>query len=159
VHIPLYDYHLPCCALIPFYDSNLPCCALILLYDYHLPCCIYFSAHLPCVTGSVSSRRKRQCALTNALKRDQNTNSSGIRTVPLLILFLLTLLYPFPAFRLPLTLLCPYSCYARLENLPRLVEEKEKKKIALTTNRTWDIYITTRLGLGGVRESVGETNV
>ena len=33
--VPLFYFHLPCCALSP-------------LYDYHSPCCSYFSSYLPC---------------------------------------------------------------------------------------------------------------
>src|SRR5947207_14892173 len=29
--VPLFDFHLPCCAPIPLYDYHLHCCALIFL--------------------------------------------------------------------------------------------------------------------------------
>ena len=75
----------------------LPCGAIIPLFAYHLPCCAitYFIFTYPAVPFPGFSL-------------------AAYPAVHLLILFSLTLLYSFPAFRLPLTLLCPYLFYFHL---------------------------------------------
>src|SRR5436190_13916482 len=67
------------------------------LVAYHLPCCAlaYFIFTYPAV-------------------RFSRFSPTTYPAVPLLILFSLTLLYAFPAFRLPLTLLCPCLFYFHL---------------------------------------------
>jgi len=97
----IFFFALPC--LCPYPAFHVPCCALIFFRNYLL--CTYFSSHLPAVPYLFYFHLP--CCTLFPLFAYHSCCA-------LLILFSLTLLYQFPAFRLPLTRLWPYLFYFHL---------------------------------------------
>src|SRR5690348_4747019 len=90
-------------------------CLFFSLHVLTLPCLNFFFVRTPCCAFFFScthlSYAKNNVAAWWDIYPAVPFSRFSLTTypaVPLLILFSLTLLYPFPAFRLPLTLLCPY---------------------------------------------------